>query len=114
MEAIGKSVDSTKKKLADYNEGMSYVGRNSVKIGATMVASIGGAFALCAKNAIEFESAWTGVLKTVKGSDTQLENIKNQMRPNDFVAYYKNADFIITDSFHGTCFAILFKKCNFF
>lgn len=76
MEAIGKSVNDTKKKLSDFNDGMSFVGKNSVKIGATMVASIGGAFALCAKNAIEFESAWTGVLKTVNGSEAQLESIK--------------------------------------
>lgn len=76
MEAIGKSVNDTKKKLSDFNDGMSFVGKNSVKIGATMVASIGGAFALCAKNAIEFESSWTGVLKTVNGSESQLESIR--------------------------------------
>ena len=28
----------------------------------------------------------------------------------DWLYYYKNAQFIITDSFHGTCFAIIFKK----
>lgn len=76
MEAIGKSANDTKKKLSDFNDGMSFVGKNSVKIGATMVASIGGAFALCAKNAIEFESSWTGVLKTVNGSESQLESIR--------------------------------------
>lgn len=28
----------------------------------------------------------------------------------DMLRYYKHADFVITDSFHGSCFAILFKK----
>lgn len=28
----------------------------------------------------------------------------------DFLQYYRNAEFIITDSFHGTCFAIIFRK----
>ena len=39
-----------------------------------------------------------------------LENTKPQMLLPDFVSYYKNSDFVITDSFHGTCIAILFKK----
>lgn len=28
----------------------------------------------------------------------------------DWLKYYKNASYIITDSFHGTCFSIIFKK----
>ena len=28
----------------------------------------------------------------------------------DWLFYYQNADFILTDSFHGTCFAIIFQK----
>ena len=28
----------------------------------------------------------------------------------DFVYLFKNADFIVSDSFHGTCFSIIFKK----
>lgn len=28
----------------------------------------------------------------------------------EFITAYKNAEFIVTDSFHGTCFAILFNK----
>lgn len=76
MEALGKSVNSTKKTLADFNDGMSFTGKNMVKVGATLTAVVGGAFAVCTKNAIEFESAWTGVLKTVNGSPTQLEGIK--------------------------------------
>ncbi len=28
----------------------------------------------------------------------------------DFVYYFKNADFVVTDSFHGTCFSIIFEK----
>lgn len=39
-----------------------------------------------------------------------LDNIKPNIDIEDFLSYYKNAEFIITDSFHGTCFAIIFKK----
>ena len=30
--------------------------------------------------------------------------------PSEFLGYIHNADYIITSSFHGTCFSILFKK----
>ncbi len=39
-----------------------------------------------------------------------LENVKANADIEDFLKYYKNAEFIITDSFHGTCFAIIFRK----
>lgn len=39
-----------------------------------------------------------------------LENIKPDLDVEDFLNYYKNAEFIITDSYHGTCFAIIFRK----
>lgn len=39
-----------------------------------------------------------------------LDNIIANADVEDWLAYYKNADFVITDSFHGTCFAIIFKK----
>lgn len=39
-----------------------------------------------------------------------LDNIKPDLDVEDFLCYYKNAEFIITNSFHGTCFAIIFKK----
>lgn len=70
MEALGKSVNSTKKTLSDFNDGMNFTGKNMVKVGATITATVGGAFALCTKNAIEFESAFTGVMKTVSESAT--------------------------------------------
>lgn len=52
-------------------------------------------------NAIDFE-------KNIKklGLDNTMSNIDIE----DWLYYYKNAQFIITDSFHGTCFAIIFKK----
>lgn len=40
----------------------------------------------------------------------KLPNIQEDMGLEDMLNYYKNADFILTDSFHGSCFAILFRK----
>ena len=76
MEALGKSVNDTKKKLSDFNDGMNFVGKNALKVGATITASLGGAFLICTKNAIEFESAFTGVVKTLNTdgmTDRQVE-----------------------------------------
>ncbi len=37
-------------------------------------------------------------------------NIKADADIEDWLSYYRDADFIVTDSFHGTCFAIIFRK----
>ena len=76
LESVKKSTDKMSSSIKNTATVMKNSGSSMVKIGAALTASIGGAFALCAKNAIEFESAWTGVLKTVNGSESQLENIK--------------------------------------
>lgn len=39
-----------------------------------------------------------------------LDNTKPNIDIEEWLFYYKNADFVITDSFHGTCFAIIFRK----
>lgn len=39
-----------------------------------------------------------------------LDNTFPSCDIEDWVFRYKNADFVITDSFHGTCFAIIFRK----
>lgn len=46
--------------------------------------------------------------KNVKALD--LDNTKPNIDIEEWLFYYMNADFVITDSFHGTCFAIIFRK----
>lgn len=41
--------------------------------------------------------------------DHAFKKIKNAS-PNEFITYIKNADYIITDSFHGTVFSLIFHK----
>lgn len=36
--------------------------------------------------------------------------VLDELEVQDWLKYYKNSDYIITDSFHGTCFSIIFKK----
>lgn len=52
-------------------------------------------------NAIDFEE---------NRKKLDLDNTMTDIDIEDFLKYYKNAEFIITDSFHGTCFAIIFRK----
>ncbi len=39
-----------------------------------------------------------------------LPNTPDEPGAEDLVKLYKNASFVITDSFHGTCFSIIFEK----
>ena len=37
-------------------------------------------------------------------------SLKQYLSPEEFLGYFKNASYVITSSFHGTAFSILFKK----
>ena len=52
------------------------------------------------------------IIITIKKNKAKLdlENTKHIVNIQEFLAYFKNSDFVITDSFHNICIAILFKK----
>lgn len=58
--------------------------RNGLNVAATAFTVLGGAataaFGIAAKAAIDWESAWTGVLKTVEGTDEQLAVLEQRLR----------------------------------
>lgn len=39
-----------------------------------------------------------------------FENVMGNIEVEDWIYYFKNAEFVITDSFHGTCFSVIFEK----
>lgn len=39
-----------------------------------------------------------------------FENVMGNIEVEDWIYYFKNAAFVITDSFHGTCFSVIFEK----
>lgn len=83
METFGKSADKTRKNLSDFNGGMKTIGKSMAVVGGAIVASVGGAFVSCSKKAIEFESAFAGVKKTLdtKGlSKNQISETLNNLR----------------------------------
>ena len=40
----------------------------------------------------------------------RIELNSKEISPSDWVKLMKDSDFVLTDSFHGTCFALIFKK----
>lgn len=83
MESFGKATNESKKKMQNFNDGMKTVGKTSIAVGGTIVAALGGALVSCSKKAIEFESAFAGVVKTLdtKGlSGDQVTETLNNLR----------------------------------
>ena len=84
INGVLKDVDSqtkqSKKSFFDYGDTLKKVGKQATLAGGAIVASIGGALGMVAKQAIEFESAFTGVVKTldVSGlSDSEVTETLN-------------------------------------
>ena len=40
----------------------------------------------------------------------EYDNIKTELTVEEWLSYFRNADFVITDSYHGTCFSMIFEK----
>lgn len=83
METFGKTANKTKKEMSNFNDGMKAVGKSSIAVGGTIVAALGGALVSCSKKAVEFESAFAGVVKTLdtKGlSGDQVTETLNNLR----------------------------------
>ncbi len=39
-----------------------------------------------------------------------IENVQLNLNVSQWLSFIKNADYVVTDSFHGVCFSILFRK----
>jgi len=82
-EEAGTATRAFKKELADLEEkqranrkSLEDVGKGMAVFGGAVVAGLG----LAAKAAMDWESAFTGVRKTVDGSDKQLSDLEGQLR----------------------------------
>lgn len=60
-------------KYKDIGDKMTTVGK---KLSQTLSVAAGAGMALAVKSAVDYETAWTGVTKTVDGTRTQLAKIK--------------------------------------
>lgn len=99
LEDVATDADKASDKVKDYGEESEEAGRKSEEFGEKSedalrsieellvgagivngIKAIGEAFVDCIKDAVEFESAITGVYKTVDGTPEQLEAIADQTK----------------------------------
>ena len=83
MEQARKATDKTKDAAADaaakfeqQNQAMRQVGGTLMAAGAVALAATG----LAVKAAVDWESAWAGVTKTVDGSAKELSELQDGLR----------------------------------
>lgn len=63
------------------------------------------------KKAVDFYKKELGIIKvTYVSSSINLHKLSNTYSPKEFISLFKDASFVITNSFHGTAFAVNFNK----
>lgn len=83
LEAAGKSAKGFQRELNRLKRQQDEVDSAMTTVGQTMLvggAAIGVGLGLAAKAAISWESAWTGVVKTVEGSPEQMAALEAELR----------------------------------
>ena len=79
LEQLGRNVDDNNRRFRDLSNGMNTVGKGAVVAGGAIVASLGTAFIYSAKKAIEFESAFAGVKKTLNTDGMSATEVKTTL-----------------------------------
>lgn len=83
IKDIESQLHNTGKKIEEFGTKVENVGGKIEKAGKKMSVfsgAVGAALAASAKGAIDFESAFTGVEKTVDGTEEQMANLKQGIR----------------------------------
>lgn len=73
---VARRVVNTRNSIAANEDAMKELGGSFLKVGAVGVAALGAT----AKAAMDWESAWAGVTKTVDGTPAQLEQLEKGLR----------------------------------
>ena len=73
---VVKKTAQAKKSIGDNRQAMETAGTSLAVFGATSVAALGAS----AKAAMDWESAWAGVTKTVDGSPEQMAALEGELR----------------------------------
>lgn len=74
---FGKNAEELGNKISNVSSKIDNLGS---KLTTRLTLPIAGLFTVATKEAIEFESAFTGVTKTVDGTEEQLENLKQGIK----------------------------------
>lgn len=77
LGTIGAKMQETGEKLKNFGDGMTSVGKNMTQ---TVTTPIVGAFAASTKAVIDWETAFTGVMKTVDASDAEYQQLSDNIK----------------------------------
>lgn len=77
LGTIGATMQETGEKLKKFGDGMTSVGKNMT---ATVTTPIVGAFAASTKAVVDWETAFTGVMKTVDASDAEYQQLSDNIK----------------------------------
>ncbi len=83
IKEIESQLNNTGKRIEEFGEKVQNTGEKVEKAGkkvSVFSAATASALAICAKSAIDFESDFTGVEKTVDGTAEQMEELKQGIR----------------------------------
>lgn len=75
-DTVAGNIVRTRRNIADNEQAMKDLGGTFLKAGAIGVAALGAT----AKAAMDWETAWAGVTKTVEGTPAQLEQMESGLR----------------------------------
>lgn len=75
-EDVARRVVNTRQNIAENEQAMKDLGGSFLKVGAIGVAALGAT----AKAAMDWESAWAGVTKTVDGTPAQMDQLETSLR----------------------------------
>lgn len=75
-DSVARQVVNTRRNIAENEQAMKDLGGSFLKAGAIGVAALGAT----AKAAMDWESAWAGVTKTVDGTPAQLAQLEDGLR----------------------------------
>lgn len=76
VDELERALQKEEQRLAAQHDAMEQVGAAMLGVGAAIAAGLG----LAVKAAIEWESAWAGVLKTVEGTPAQMAALEEELR----------------------------------
>ncbi len=76
VQDLGVKLTALDKNGARMRAGLTQVGATAGKVGITAAAGL----ALAAKAAIDWETQWAGVMKTVDGTAAQMDSLEGSLR----------------------------------
>ena len=77
LQTVGSNMQQAGEKMKSFGDGMTSIGKTMTQ---TVTTPIVGAFAASAKAVVDWETAFTGVMKTVDASDAEYQQLSDNIK----------------------------------